>query len=220
IYVKEKAVLVRQHQRAYEALPKELAKEDTATKARAWMCQNFYDVRTFGAVMSLKEFNCGQVRGPVQLAFAESQDAIVPLAISITRMAVATELEAAKQGGGNRTMGRKSIVPYGLYRAHGFISAHLAEQTGFTEDDLRLFWEALQNMFDHDRSAARGQMAPQKLVVFRHDSKLGNAPAHKLFERVQVQRRDPSRPPRSVADYKVTVNKEELPEGITVDCRI
>ncbi len=219
IYVKEKAILNQQHQRAHDALPTALAKEDKVTRARAWMCQNFYDVRTFGAVMSLK-VNCGQVRGPVQLAFAESEDPIVPLDISITRMAVATEKEAKDQGGDNRTMGRKSIVPYGLYRAHGFISAHLAEQTGFTEDDLNLFWDALRNMFDHDRSAARGEMAPRKLVVFRHDSKLGNAPAHKLFERVQVQRRDPSHPPRSFTDYEVTVNRKELPEGITVDCQI
>jgi len=159
IYVREKAVLTRQHQRAHEELDAVDKKEDKTIQARAWMCKNFFDVRTFGAVMSLKEYNCGQVRGPVQLAFSRSIDQIVPLDISITRMAVATEAEAEKQGGDNRTMGRKSIVPYGLYRCHGFISAPLAKQTGFSEDDLKLLWEALTNMFDHDRSAARGEMS-------------------------------------------------------------
>jgi CRISPR-associated protein Csd2 len=216
IYVKEKAVLTRQQQRAYETLPESLADADKITQGRAWMCQNFYDVRTFGAVMSLREFNCGQVRGPVQLAFAESHDPIVPMEVSITRMAVATEREAEEQKGDNRTMGRKSIVPYGLYRAHGFVSAHLAGQTGFGEDDLTLFWEALQQMFDHDRSAARGQMAPRRLIVFRHDSALGNAPAHKLFERVNVERTATDRPPRSFSDYKVTVDEGGLPQGVTV----
>lgn len=216
IYVKEKAVLSRQHKRAHDALPAELADADKVTQARAWMCQNFYDVRAFGAVMSLKEFNCGQVRGPVQIAFAESLDAIIPLEVSITRMAVATEREAEDQKGDNRTMGRKSIVPYGLYRAHGFISAHLAEQTGFSEDDVGLCWEALQFMFDHDRSAARGMMAPRGLIVFRHDSKLGNAPAHKLFERVHIERRNGDQPPRSFEDYAVRVEETGLPGGVTV----
>jgi len=150
------------------------------------MCQNFYDVRSFGAVMALKEFNCGQVRGPVQFAFARSVDPIVPIEISITRMAVATEREAESQGGDNRTMGRKSIVPYGLYRAHGFISAPLAKQTGFCEEDLNLLWEALENMFEHDRSAARGQMNARKPLVFKHESNKGNAPAHKLFDLATV----------------------------------
>lgn len=222
IYVKEQAILTNQHQRAHQSLPAELADADRITQARAWMCQNFYDVRTFGAVMSLREYNCGQVRGPVQLAFAQSQDPIVPTELSITRMAVATERESQQHGGDNRTMGRKSIVPYGLYRAHGFVSAHLARQTGFTGDDLELLWEALTNMFDHDHSAARGEMAARKLVVFQHENALGNAPAHKLFDLVEVARNGGdgngnARPPRSFADYTVTVPEQaNLPQGVTV----
>lgn len=216
IYVKEKAILTHQHRRAHETLPDELAEADRITQARAWMCQNFFDVRTFGAVMSLKEFNCGQVRGPVQLAFAESHDPIVPLEVSITRMAVATEREAQEQKGDNRTMGRKSIVPYGLYRAHGFVSAHLAAQTGFGEEDLAVLWESLQNMFDHDRSAARGLMASRGLIIFKHESPLGNAPAHRLFERVRVERTNGDQPPRSFADYTVSVDEAGLPAGVTV----
>ena len=216
IYVREKAVLTRKHQRAHEELDAVDKKEDKTIQARAWMCKNFFDVRTFGAVMSLKEYNCGQVRGPVQLAFSRSIDQIVPLDISITRMAVATEAEAEKQGGDNRTMGRKSIVPYGLYRCHGFISAPLAKQTGFSEDDLKLLWEALTNMFDHDRSAARGEMSERGLYVFKHDCAMGNAPAHKLFERVTIERNDPATPPRSFADYTVQVNEAEMPTGVTL----
>jgi CRISPR-associated protein Csd2 len=158
-------------------------------KGRDWMCKHFYDIRTFGAVMSLKSApNCGQVRGPIQLTFARSVDPIVTLEHSITRMAVATEAEAAKQSGDNRTMGRKFTVPYGLYRSHGFISAHLARQTGFDEADLELFFKAIEQMFEHDRSAARGEMSTRGLYVFKHDSELGNAPAHALFDRLTVER--------------------------------
>lgn len=158
-------------------------------RGRDWMCKNFYDVRTFGAVMSLKSApNCGQVRGPVQMTFARSVDPVVALEHSITRMAVATEAEAEKQGGDNRTMGRKFTVPYGLYRSHGFISAHLARQTGFDEADLELFLKSLEQMFEHDRSAARGEMSTRGLYVFKHESELGNAPAHALFDRLTVDR--------------------------------
>ncbi|MDQ7833544.1 MAG: type I-C CRISPR-associated protein Cas7/Csd2 [Desulfovibrionaceae bacterium] len=216
IYVREKAVLNNQNQRAHDAIGEMDKKADKTRLARDWMCKNFFDVRTFGAVMSTG-VNCGQVRGPVQLAFSRSESPIMPLDISITRMAVATEAEAEKQGGDNRTMGRKSIVPYGLYRCHGFVSAPLAAQTGFSEDDLNLLWEALQNMFDHDRSAARGEMAARALVVFKHDSAMGNAPAHKLFERVQVGRAtSEDTPPRAFTDYAVTVNEADLPAGVAV----
>jgi len=202
--------------RAYEAVGKESAKKgDVIKDARAWMCANFFDVRSFGAVMSLKENNCGQVRGPVQLNFGRSIEPIVPLEVSITRMAVATEREAESQSGDNRTMGRKHIVPYALYRAEGFISAHLAAQTGFSEDDLALLWEALANMFDHDHSAARGKMSARKLVVFKHATALGNAPAQKLFDLVTVDRAtDKASPARAYADYAVTVNTAGVPDGV------
>jgi CRISPR-associated protein Csd2 len=162
--------------------------------------------------------NAGQVRGPVQLGFATSVEPVLPLEISITRMAVTTEKEAEAQSGDNRTMGRKHILPYGLYRAHGFVSAKLAERTGFSDIDLQLLWQALINMFEHDRSAARGEMAARKLIVFEHESAMGNAPAHKLFEAVVVARaqRDEDGPARSFADYQVTVNAEALPQGVTM----
>lgn len=215
IYIKEKAVLTNQQKKAYDALSEE-EKEGATTneQAKTWMCKNFYDVRTFGAVMSLKEFNCGQVRGPVQLGFARSRDRIFTGEHTITRMAVATEKEAEKQHGDNRTMGRKCTIPYGLYEVHGFISAPLAKQTGFSEEDLQLFWDALINMFDHDRSAARGEMAPQKLFVFKHDTELGNAPAQKLFNLIEVEKNCGDKPPRSFADYSVSVN--EPPDGVTL----
>ena len=202
--------------RAHAAVAKEGGKKADAIKeARDWMCANFFDVRTFGAVMSLKENNCGQVRGPVQLNFARSIEPIVPLEISITRMAVATEKEAESQSGDNRTMGRKHIVPYGLYRAEGFISAHLAAQTGFSEDDLELLWQAFMVMFDHDHSAARGKMSARKLVVFKHESMLGNAPAQKLFDLVGVSRAtDRSSPARAYSDYAVAVDAANLPAGV------
>ncbi len=223
IYVKEKAVLNRQHERAYQALGFALSSEggkrkgsgEEVEKARAWMCGNFYDVRTFGAVMSTG-INCGQVRGPVQMTFARSMDPITPAEHSITRMAVATEKEAEAQQGDNRTMGRKFTVPYGLYRAHGFISAHLAAQTGFSDEDLALLWEALGNMFEHDHSAARGQMTTRGLYVFQHATALGNAPAHRLFERVSVALRDPGNTPRTFEDYAVMVDESGLPEGMTL----
>lgn len=223
IYVKEKAVLNKQHERAYVGIgAEEVLKDDKKRKggdkvgeARDWMCANFFDVRTFGAVMSTG-INCGQVRGPVQLTFARSVDPVVTLEHSITRMAVATEAEAEKQDGDNRTMGRKFTVPYGLYVAHGFVSAPLAGQTGFSEDDLSLLWESLNNMFEHDRSAARGMMATRKLVVFRHDSNMGNAPAHTLFERVQAKLKDGVSAPRSFSDYDVCVDASNLPNGVSI----
>jgi len=212
IYVKEKGILTERRQPAYEAVADEKDKSEKISKARAWMCKNFFDVRTFGAVMSTKENNCGQVRGPVQFAFSQSIDPVVPLEACITRMAVETKKEADSQGGDNRTMGRKTYIPYGLYEVHGFVSAPLAKQTGFSEKDLELFWSSLQNMFDHDRSAARGEMAPQKLVVFKHESELGNAPAHKLFELVKVEKNCGDAPPRSFTDYNVTVGT--TPAGV------
>ena len=187
---------------------------DETNKGKEKMCQDFYDIRTFGAVMSLKSApNCGQVRGPVQLTFARSVEPIVALEHSITRMAVATEAEAEKQSGDNRTMGRKYTVPYGLYRAHGFVSAHLANQTGFSEEDLNLFWDSLLNMFEHDRSAARGMMATRGLYVFEHSTALGNAPAYSLFDRITVERKNGlSGPARAFEDYAVNVNDNDLGE--------
>jgi len=217
IYVKEKAVLTLQQKKAYETLSED--EKEGANKieqGKAWMCKNFFDIRTFGAVMSLKEFNCGQVRGPIQLTFARSKDRIFTGEHTITRMAVATQAEAEKQKGDNRTMGRKFTVPYGLYETHGYISAPLAKQTGFSEDDLELFWNALINMFDHDRSAARGEMAPQKLIVFKHASELGNAPAQKLFELVKVARNSDDAPPRSFSDYTVTIDRDAVPAGVEI----
>lgn len=213
IYVKEKAILTERRKPAYETVSEVKDKAEKISKARAWMCRNFFDVRTFGAVMSTKENNCGQVRGPVQFAFSQSIDPIVPLEATITRMAVETKKEADSQGGDNRTMGRKAYIPYGLYRVHGFISAPLARQTGFNEKDLKLLWDALINMFDHDRSAARGEMASQKLFVFKHDSKLGNAPAHKLFDLIKVKRKDNSAPTRDFSDYEIIVNAEKGKDG-------
>jgi len=227
IYIKEKAVLIRAHEKAYNAIgagellkgeDKKRKGGDKVEEARQWMCKNFYDVRTFGAVMSLG-INCGQVRGPIQMTFGRSVDPVVTLEHSITRMAVATEAEAEKQQGDNRTMGRKNTIPYGVYVAHGFVSAHLAAQTGFGEGDLNLFWDALCNMFEHDRSAARGLMSTQKLVIFKHDSELGNAPAHALFKRVRVSRKDDHKPPRSFDDYNLVIDEEGLPSGISLIVR-
>jgi len=190
-------------------------------KGRVWMCENYFDIRTFGAVMSLKSApNCGQVRGPVQLTFGRSIDPIVALEHSITRMAVATEAESDKQGGDNRTMGRKFTVPYGLYAAHGFISAHLAEQTKFSDDDLELLWAALIEMFEHDRSAACGEMTTRGLYVFKHDSKLGNARAYSLFERIQPKLKEGVVVARDFSDYMVSVNKEALPSGVTLEVKV
>lgn len=214
IFIKEKSVLNTLIDKAHDDVEVKNAKDKTEA-ARRFMCKNYFDIRTFGAVMSTGK-NAGQVRGPIQLTFARSVDPVETSEHSITRMAVATEKEADKQEGGNRTMGRKATVPYGLYVCHGFISANLAQQTGFSEDDLALFWEALKNMFDTDRSAARGLMSAQKLIVFKHDSMLGNAPANKLFDLVSVTKTCYGAP-RSFKDYSVTIDKDNVPSGVTVE---
>lgn len=219
IYVKEKAILNDQHERAYKALGLDKGEKDrkkaaaNENAARQWMCQTFFDIRMFGAVMSTG-VNCGQVRGPVQLTFSESQSPIFHISNSITRMAVTTEDESIKQSGGNRTMGSKEIIPYGLYRTHGFINASLAEQTGFSAADLELLWKSFENMFDTDRSASRGEMVPQELLIFKHDSKLGNANAHRLFERFRIKEIDPTKPSRSTADYEFTFDGTPLDDFI------
>lgn len=241
IYVSERAILELQQRRAWDAIIPDAVDKDRAKlpkdeqKAREltqWMCANFFDVRTFGAVMSTKGANCGQVRGPVQFAFARSIEPILPLEVSITRMAATKEVDADSKGD-VRTMGRKHIVPYGLYRAHGYVSACLAgsggKGTGFSEDDLELLWTALEQMFDHDRSAARGEMTARRLIVFKHDSALGNSSAHKLFERVTVQRvfdderyepgdrRTHNLPPaRAYSDYAVEVDRDGMPDGVQI----
>ena len=188
-------------------------------KIRDFMCSNFYDIRTFGAVMTTfvkASLNCGQVRGPVQLGFAKSINPIVPQEVTITRVAITTEADALSK---DTEMGRKFIVPYGLYRAEGFVSANLARKTtGFDEDDLALLWKAILNMFENDRSAARGMMAVRKLIIFKHDSELGNAPAWKLFKLVDVQRKPEIAAPRSFEDYQFSVDTEHLPQGVT--CQI
>ena len=228
IYVKEKAVLNQAHEKAYIAIgaeeelkgdKKRKGSGDTVDKARKWMCANFFDVRTFGAVMGLG-INCGQVRGPVQLTFARSVDPVIAQEHSITRMAVATEAEAEKQQGDNRTMGRKHTVPYGVYVAHGFVSSFLAKQTGFGEEDLELLWQALEQMFEHDRSAARGEMATRGLYVFKHDSELGNAHAHALFDRIKVARKADVDVARSFADYEVSIDEANLPSGVSLIKRV
>ena len=234
IFIKEKGILNRQIEGAYQKLGIDLEKTPTdesdgkkrndkgsgqgkeVDKARTQMCGDFFDIRTFGAVMSTGA-NAGQVRGPVQMTFGRSVDPIVTLEHSITRMAVATEAEAEKQGGDNRTMGRKNTVPYGIYVAHGFISAHLAAQTGFSEEDLTLFWRALTDMFEHDRSAARGLMATRKLIVFKHKDALGNAHAHKLFDLVKITRSNDSvKPARAFSDYEVKIDRGSVPTGVEV----
>ena len=248
IYVREKAVLNLQHERAYSALKLATAPEDTAQAAtesvadvaltadakkksakkekrkgsadevglaRDWMCQNFFDVRTFGAVMSTGT-NCGQVRGPVQITFARSVEPVVALEHTITRMAVTTEGEAEKQDGDNRTMGRKHTVPYGVYVAHGFVSSFLAKQTGFGEDDLVLLWQALSQMFEHDRSAARGEMSTRGLYVFKHDCELGNAPSHALFDKLKVAQTNPGEVARSFDAYQVAFDGKALQVGESV----
>ncbi|PPK52382.1 type I-C CRISPR-associated protein Cas7/Csd2 [Marinobacter persicus] len=218
IYIKEKAVLNRNNLRAYEELglkheSKKLPKkEEDARNVTQWMCQNFFDIRTFGAVMST-DVNTGQVRGPVQMNFARSIEPVVSAEHSITRMAVTTEKEAEQQSGDNRTMGRKFTIPYGLYRSHGFISANLAKQTGFGEEDLELLWDALINMLDHDRSASRGEMSPCALYVFKHESPLGNAPARKLFDLIDVNRVSDG-PARDFKDYQVSIREDQLPSGV------
>lgn len=221
IFVKEKAILNQMIDESHEQEGvKEKEKGDKTDAARKWMCKNYYDIRTFGAVMSTGK-NAGQVRGPVQFTFARSVEPIVALEHSITRMAVATEKEAEKQQGDNRTMGRKFTVPYGVYRAHGFISSHLASQTGFDQSDLDLLWEAIENMFEHDHSAARGEMNLRKLIVFKHDSALGNAPAHKLFDLVEIKRAGSlEAPARQWTDYLVSIDCDKLPKGVTIEEKI
>jgi CRISPR-associated protein Csd2 len=222
IYVKEKAVLNNQNKKAYTALnldfkAEKKIKQENIEKTRPWMCQNFYDVRSFGAVMST-EINCGQVRGAVQMTFARSQDQIISTEHSITRMAVTTEKEAESQGGDNRTMGRKHTVPYGLYFSKGFISAHFAKDTGFSSDDLKLLFEALENMFEADRSASHGEMATQKLIIFEHNSALGEAPAHKLFDKIQIKKRDEKSPARAFSDYDIEfIGDNEITEKLKSD---
>lgn len=230
IYMTERQVLNDLHKKAYEAtglksVSKKLPKDDTdAARLTRWMCDNFFDIRTFGAVMTT-EINAGQVRGPVQITFARSEEPVLPLEISITRSSVTNEKDRDKE----RTMGRKHIVPYGLYRAHGFINAKLAEKTGFSQADLDTLWTALRDMFDLDRSAARGEMAARRLIAFKHDSALGNAQAHKLFDRVRVQRMsggeaipvgDPRThnlpPARAFSDYRIDVDDSELPAGVSI----
>ncbi len=216
IYIQEGTVLNQRHQEAYSALsltqiPNRLPKdEEDAQALMAWMCEQFYDVRTFGAVMNT-EVNCGQIRGPVQMTFARSIEPITPMEITMIRKSVTNQRDLEKE----RTMGRKYIVPYALYRAEGFISAPLAERTGFSETDINLFWEALSHMFEHDHSAARAKMQTQKLFVFRHASRMGSAPAHKLFEVIRC-RRISEGPARSFTDYSITVDGP-CPKGVSLD---
>ncbi|MDR1619575.1 MAG: type I-C CRISPR-associated protein Cas7/Csd2 [Clostridiales bacterium] len=223
IYIKQGVPLNMSDQLAYTRLgidgEKLNKKADPGidTKIRDFMCGNFYDIRTFGAVMTTfvkAALNCGQVRGPVQLGFARSVEPIAQQEVTITRTAITTAADAERK---KTEMGRKYIVPYGLYRAHGHISANLARKvTGFSEDDLSLLWEAITNMFEHDHSAARGQMALRELIVFEHESELGNAPAHKLFDLVTVGRREgAASPTRSYADYEAKINLDTLPQGVT-----
>ncbi|WP_337799108.1 type I-C CRISPR-associated protein Cas7/Csd2 [Acidaminococcus timonensis] len=225
IYVSENAPLEDNDKEALKFLGvddiKDVKKKDPDAdeKIRDFMCQNFYDIRTFGAVMTTfvkGALSCGQVRGPVQLGFAHSIDPIMPQEITITRVAITTAKR--KEEGRKTEMGRKYIVPYGLYRVEGYVSANLARKsTGFSEDDLQLLWKAIINMFENDHSAARGNMAVHELIVFKHDSELGNAPAYKLFEKVKVTKKDPRKAPRSYADYEVTVDTKDLPEGVTCE---
>jgi len=223
IYVREKAILNNQHLRAYKNLdldPKK-AKQPEVEKTRDWMCKNFYDIRSFGAVMTT-EVNCGQVRGPVQFSFSRSIDPIVTSEFSVTRCAVTTEKEAEKQSGDNRTMGRKFAVPYALYRTHGFINPFLAAQTGFSDEDRELLFTALENAFQFDQSAARpaGSMNPRGLLIFEHDSQLGNAPSHKLFDSVKVTRKPSIEAPRSFSDYEIAIDESAISDGITLIRRI
>lgn len=233
IFIKEKAILNSAIEQAYTGLNINLQEPplDPADgkkrnkpgqgqgkeidRAKQFLCQNFFDIRTFGAVLSTGA-NAGQVRGPVQFTFARSIDPIVSLEHSITRMAVATEAEAEKQGGDNRTMGRKFTVPYGLYQAHGFISAPLADQTGFSQADLELLWEALEKMFEHDRSAARGLMGTRKLIVFEHSSKMGDVPVQQLFDAISVCRKDESKPARDFSDYTISIDRSKIPQSVSL----
>ena len=217
IFVMSGPTLESQQKMSYDDLKIEPKTQDRSkiAEARAWMCQKFFDVRAFGAVMSTTDFNCGQVRGPVQITFARSIDRVFSTEHSITRVAYTKE-EKAKSTTGSTEMGRKHTIAYGLYRAHGFVNAAFAAQTGFTEADLSVLWRALANMFDMDRSAARGLMCPRGLYIFKHTSTLGEAPAHKLFERVKVTPKPGVESPRSFDDYTVTVDETGLPTGVTL----
>jgi len=223
IFVEHRGYLVDHKKRAYEAVGAQKGDDTKADDARAWMCQNYYDVRTFGAVLVGKKgegYNCGQVRGPVQLTFARSIDPVVPLDLSITRVALEKPGEETRvdedEKAATGTMGRKTLVPYGLYRGHGFFTPKFAEDTGCSSEDLSIFWEALQKMWDLDRSASRGLMSCRGLYVFSHEKSVGNAPAHELFERVTVKLNKGVESPRKFADYTVIVNEENLPEGVTL----
>lgn len=230
IYIKDGVPLNRSDAEAYAALDvtektvkaKKKENPDLDRNIRDWMCANFYDIRTFGAVMTTfvkAALNCGQVRGPVQMGFARSVEPVVPQEVTITRVAITTEADAENKG---TEMGRKFIVPYGLYRCEGYVSANLARKTtGFSEKDLELLWEAILNLFEHDHSAARGKMAVRELIIFKHDSELGCASAHKLFDTVKVARAHPEdiTPARSYQDYVVTVDEAALPEGVTCEIR-
>lgn len=212
IFIQEAAVLDNRVEEIYatDAVKKEKEKDKRKMTAKTALCEKYYDIRSFGAVIATKEKQ-GQVRGPIQLTFARSVDPIFSHTHAITRMAVTKEADKDKE----RTIGRKSTVPYGLYVAHGFISANLAKQTGFSDEDLTLFWSALENMFDNDRSAARGLMSARGLIVFEHSSELGNAPANKLFDRVKVVRKDDVVTPRGIDDYSITVDEEDMPSGVS-----
>lgn len=214
IYFTEGAVHNLQHKGAYEAIgetPAKTVKPEIKDKATAWMCQTYYDVRTFGAVMST-EVNCGQVRGPVQISFARSIDPIVSSEHAITRTSVTNEKDIEKE----RTMGRKFTIPYGLYKAHGFVNPFLARQTGFTDEDLELFFTALKNAFQFDQSAARpaGSMNPRALIVFKHETPLGNGSSHDLFDLVSVTKKQGVEAPRSFKDYDVTIDESAIPSGV------
>ncbi len=226
IYIKDGVPLNRSDAEAYTALnvaekdvkEKKKSDPDLDRNIRDWMCANFYDIRTFGAVMTTfvkASLNCGQVRGPVQLGFAHSIEPVVPQEVTLTRIAITTEADAEKK---DTEMGHKFIIPYGLYRCEGYVSANLARKsTGFSEEDLQLLWEAILNMFENDHSAARGKMAVRELIIFKHDSELGCAPAWKLFDTVKVTRADPTSaaPARSYSDYQITIEESSLPEGVT-----
>lgn len=221
VFVKHRTVLNEQIERAYAGvtLPQKGPTSDQRETAREWMCRTFWDVRTFGAVMSTG-LGAGQVRGPVQIEFSRSVDPVSPLEIAITRVAF-TKREKADSTSSETEMGRKHIVPYGLYVARGFVSAPLAEQTGFGQEDLEALWEALTMMFEHDRSAARGFMSTRALYIFKHGNTLGRAPAHKLFDAVKVTRNgDPQTPPRGFFDYAIALDRTAIPEGIEVDERV
>jgi len=211
IYIRGDSILSETRKIAYEAIDNDV--KNKIEIGRMFMCKNFYDVRMFGAVMTMKAQNCGQVKGPVQLANAFSIDPVAPLEMTITRMAVETPKEAENRDK-NQTMGHKHYIPYGLYRVHGSVDAAYAHQTGVSEEDVTLFWEALVNMFEHDRSAARGEMATRKLFIFKHASPLGNTQRFKLTDSIIVKRKDPSRPARAFSDYAIEIDDAALAEGV------